>query len=589
MAEIYANNVRGKLAEPALAADTSLTLQPGHNFIDPGSNWYRATLFRWEFTSEGIREFDHEVVKVTALVGDTLTVERELEGTARAFDPDTPIELRMTAGTASDIEARAGQALMDHGEAENPHGQYVPRAGADLGSNDLKARLTHNNGYFYIGAYNSSYGNGQLRVYWNDTDKQLNMGGAELRSVKVRNADVTGRKPVTDLELVGETDIPGTVFALREDGTSPSFNADVNAQRASGFHYANSGATNKPEGANGHLVWLSLGTAYNKFLFLPQNNANRLFIGGNHGSNWSTPTEVWTTENLDIKVTTDDIEFSDDLMIKKPNPWLTLNSRTGGKIGVEQCAGISLGESGKKGNAVLHLTYTGNGRGHIGMGTVDAETGLPSNEAMELYYQNRDVKFLGRLELPLGVTLAGATNGLKISNSSNGDVEIGNRNTGYTHYHSSTGRHYFYGDIHAQGRHVGDGSRLTNLDAGNIKSGTINFNRVPSTSSRFSTSTSHALNAAAMNAHRTSGDHDGRYAPASGFDAVGSYVLAQYMVNDRKLRGETVPGSDLCPIFTAQNNGAFVSSSIRVSGTWMCMGRAEGTQLSNVTLWQRIS
>ncbi len=106
MAEIYANNVRGKLAEPVLAADTRLTLQPGHNFIDPGSHWYRATLFRWEFTSEGIREFDHEVVKVTALAGDSLTVERELEGTAHAYDPDTPIELRMTAGTASDIEAR---------------------------------------------------------------------------------------------------------------------------------------------------------------------------------------------------------------------------------------------------------------------------------------------------------------------------------------------------------------------------------------------------------------------------------------------------------------------------------------------------
>lgn len=132
MAEIYANNVRGKLAQPILAVDTSITLQSGHNFLDPGSNWYRATLFRWEFTSEGIREFDHEVVKVTALAGDVLTVERELEGVALAFDPDTPIELRMTAGTAAAIESRAGQAansaVTNHEGELDPHAQYEQKS-----------------------------------------------------------------------------------------------------------------------------------------------------------------------------------------------------------------------------------------------------------------------------------------------------------------------------------------------------------------------------------------------------------------------------------------------------------------------------
>ncbi|MGM0858662.1 MAG: hypothetical protein ACQEW0_16515 [Pseudomonadota bacterium] len=124
MAEIYANNIRGKLADPILAADTSITLEPGHNFPDPGSNWYRATLYRWEFNPEGVREFDHEVVKVTARAGDVLTVERALEGTALDYDPDTPIELRMTAGTASDIEGRASQALDDHEAKTDPHEQY---------------------------------------------------------------------------------------------------------------------------------------------------------------------------------------------------------------------------------------------------------------------------------------------------------------------------------------------------------------------------------------------------------------------------------------------------------------------------------
>ncbi|MGY0552383.1 hypothetical protein ACW17M_04130 [Vreelandella sp. 2A-K22] len=578
MAEIYANNVRGKLAEPVLAADTRLTLQPGHNFIDPGSHWYRATLFRWEFTSEGIREFDHEVVKVTALAGDSLTVERELEGTAHAYDPDTPIELRMTAGTASDIEARAGQALMDHGEAENPHGQYVPRAGADLGSNDLKARLTHNNGYFYIGAYNSSYGNGQLRVYWNDTDKQLNMGGAELRSVKVRNADVTGRKPVTDLDLVGEVGSPATVFALASNGRSPRITDDIHLPHATGTYYGHS-AANQPVN-NGHYFFSSVGENYCKFLYTPQQSQNRLFIGGNHNGPWTTPAEVWTTENLNLSAITS------DLYLNKARPWLTLKSPTTGDSGVEQAAGITLGESV---GASFHITYTGDGRGHIGMGAVNANTALPANEAMELYYQNRDVKFFGAINLPESVVLDGVNSGLRVNNNTNGYVVIGNRNSGHTHYDSSNGSHYFYGRVMVQDGFYGDGSHIGSINANNITTGSIDFARVPSTSSRTSSSTSHALNAAAMNAHRTSGDHDGRYAPASGFDAVGSYVLAQYIINDRKLRGETVPGSDLCPIFTAQNNGAFVSSSIRVSGTWMCMGRAEGTQLSNITLWQRIS
>ncbi|GEK46557.1 hypothetical protein HPA02_08400 [Bisbaumannia pacifica] len=104
MAEIYANNARGKLASPVTSGDTSLPLQAGHSLIDPGDDWYRATLYRWEFTSEGIREFDHEIVKVTALSADTLTVERGLEGTTpQAFDPDTPVELRMTSGSLRDV------------------------------------------------------------------------------------------------------------------------------------------------------------------------------------------------------------------------------------------------------------------------------------------------------------------------------------------------------------------------------------------------------------------------------------------------------------------------------------------------------
>lgn len=81
-----------------------------------------------------------------------------------------------------------------------------------------------------------------------------------------------------------------------------------------------------------------------------------------------------------------------DIDIIKDNAWLTLESSSSGANGGEQGAGISIGEGGKKGSAVLHLTYTGDGRGHIGMGTVGTN-GIPANEALELYYTSKVADF----------------------------------------------------------------------------------------------------------------------------------------------------------------------------------------------------
>lgn len=174
--------------------------------------------------------------------------------------------------------------------------------------------------------------------------------------------------------------------------------------------------------------------------------------------------------------------MSGDLTLSKSNPWLTLNSTTSGGIGSDQGAGVSIGESGYKGGAAMHLTYTGDGKGHIGMGTVDPDTGIPEFSAMELHYRGREVSFKGALQLPGATTLEGATNGLRISNASNGSVDIGNRNTGYTHYQSTTGKHYFYGDVHAQGQFVGDGSGLTgtaSLRARGTTKDDVGLSRIP--------------------------------------------------------------------------------------------------------------
>jgi hypothetical protein len=85
-----------------------------------------------------------------------------------------------------------------------------------------------------------------------------------------------------------------------------------------------------------------------------------------------------------------------DLNIIKDNAWLTLDSPSINSEGEYQAAGISLGESGVKGSASLHFTYTGDGFGHIGMGPVNQSTSLPAYEAIRLYYLDNTVRILGR-------------------------------------------------------------------------------------------------------------------------------------------------------------------------------------------------
>ncbi|SUE95810.1 tail fiber protein H [Ectopseudomonas mendocina] len=103
-------------------------------------------------------------------------------------------------------------------------------------------------------------------------------------------------------------------------------------------------------------------------------------------------------------------DLTGDLSITKSNPWITLDSDSAGGNGVEQGAGISIGESGKKGAASLHLTYTGDGYGHIGMGAVDPTSGIPAYRAMSFFYQNANVTFHG--------TISGNGSGLTSLNAS---------------------------------------------------------------------------------------------------------------------------------------------------------------------------
>lgn len=81
-------------------------------------------------------------------------------------------------------------------------------------------------------------------------------------------------------------------------------------------------------------------------------------------------------------------------------PWLTLDSTSSGDNWTDQGAGISVGESGKKGSAAIHMTYNGNGSGYIGMGTVDNTVftgGRPGAGHFDFTYNNHNILVGGRL------------------------------------------------------------------------------------------------------------------------------------------------------------------------------------------------
>ncbi len=97
-------------------------------------------------------------------------------------------------------------------------------------------------------------------------------------------------------------------------------------------------------------------------------------------------------------------KFTSDILISKNNAWLTLDSPSTGNNGIEQAAGISVGENGYKGSASLHITYTGDGTGWIGMGAVDPETSIPTHAAIKLRYTNSNVELLGTLTTASSIT-----------------------------------------------------------------------------------------------------------------------------------------------------------------------------------------
>ena len=106
MAQIFKNNTWGLLASELASGATTATLNAGHGFTDPGTDWYLATLIG----VTGTTETAWEIVKVTDVSTNTLTLVRAQEGTADATWPaGTRLELRLTAG-ATESKANLGTA-----------------------------------------------------------------------------------------------------------------------------------------------------------------------------------------------------------------------------------------------------------------------------------------------------------------------------------------------------------------------------------------------------------------------------------------------------------------------------------------------
>lgn len=105
--QLFANNAASSLAASITAAALEITLKAGEgaSFPNPlNGDYFLATIFQ----RAGVTESNWEIVLCTARTGDTLTIQRAIEGTmARGFNVGDVIECRLTAGTVLPVRANA--------------------------------------------------------------------------------------------------------------------------------------------------------------------------------------------------------------------------------------------------------------------------------------------------------------------------------------------------------------------------------------------------------------------------------------------------------------------------------------------------
>lgn len=268
---------------------------------------------------------------------------------------------------------------------------------------------TFNSGYFSMYPYSSSHvgtENGRLESYVSETN-------ANSPSWYMYYKNSTNAVRALNLIVNGE-------FYSKDNKVWHAGNFDPSSKldRTGGVVEGNGGSY---EWAPLHIrSTFSSGAA--AIQFTNGTNTRYFGMGGDGTLRTSTSTtfssgeEVWTSASFDpaTKMDKSGGTITGNVTISKNNPWLTLMSSSSGTEGYQQAAGISIGESGYKGSAALHLTYTGTGDGYIGMGAVDNTTSIPAHVALKFRYTNSSV------EMPGHVTVGGnlTANGLSVGSNS---------------------------------------------------------------------------------------------------------------------------------------------------------------------------
>ncbi|MEY9435587.1 hypothetical protein [Bradyrhizobium elkanii] len=202
------NNASGRLAVSVSGADTTILLQAGQGARFPAlsaGDWFPITVVRTDGT--------HEIMYVTAISGDTMTVQRGRENTpALAFVIGDRVELRATAGVFRRIVSAIGALGPRVGDIKpwrgsisdiaSVHGPGWQLADGTNGTVDLRDR-------FVVGA-GASYAPG-------DT------GGASTVAL-ASNQMPAHNHAVTDPGHVHSVSDPGHAHAVSDPGHSHTIN-----------------------------------------------------------------------------------------------------------------------------------------------------------------------------------------------------------------------------------------------------------------------------------------------------------------------------------------------------------------------------
>jgi trimeric autotransporter adhesin len=223
MAVKFSNNAATLLAANATTSDTTLTVSDGSVFPTlSGSDHTYVTL-------EDVNA-NREIVKLTAISGNTLTVVRAQDGTtARAFSTSDKCELRVTAALLNDLNTDADtESVSKSGDTMTGNLNLGDNVKAQFGASD-DLQIYHDGSMSYI----DDAGNGDLRIRAsNDISFRNYANEATAMNLSLNNgSELVQLYYAGSLRLATSAtgiDVNGTVTAdgLTVDGTTATIQDD---------------------------------------------------------------------------------------------------------------------------------------------------------------------------------------------------------------------------------------------------------------------------------------------------------------------------------------------------------------------------